>query len=343
MQPPRESKIISEVPFVTPVGGIGLGHKRLVFPNTQIKKRIGSGANGYVYFGVQEFLGRNVAVKIWLKLKAKDRRNKFKQGILEARKAAEADSSSFVARVHDGGEIDGVFYAILEHANGVTATDWLKSSDVKFIHRCYAAVSIVWESCKLARDGLLHGDLHTDNILIELPASGGVNDFAAWARSKEPSYKIIDFGTSHFSGPLFSEERHWRIIEETVDRLIFPFNVEQFCPAENCTHMNFVGGKVMRYMKFFEKLPNCFVALGARWFDYDFQYFDKIEDHMKLPQQARDAIEKIKFLNELEISAINLGNMQDWERLLEGRLHADLYKTFPDMNRTSSDIARRKQ
>lgn len=336
MTPPREPKNTVEVPFVTSGGGIGLGQKRLVFPNTKIRKQIGKGVNGYVFLGEQEFLGREVAVKIWLKLKVKDRRNKFAQGILEARKAVEADSSSFVARVYDAGEINDIFYATMEYASGVTLTDWLKSPDVKFIHRCYAAVSIVWESCKLAQDGLLHGDLHTDNVMIECPITSGASELIVGAMSKEPSYKIIDFGTSHFSGPVFSEKRHWRVKEETVDRLVHPFRVEKFSPASNCPHMSSVAGKVMRYMDFFEKLPAYLAALGCRWLDYDYAFEapGRAEDRLSLPEQIRNAIEEIRSSDTLEVTAINVGNMNDWGKLIEGRLHADLYRTFPDMNRT---------
>ena len=61
------------------------------FLNYQIKKEIGSGANGIVYLAENLTLGRNEALKVWIKRRKEDTRNKLVQGLYEIQKLAKVD------------------------------------------------------------------------------------------------------------------------------------------------------------------------------------------------------------------------------------------------------------
>ena len=106
-------------------GRILINKAVLSIPNVVIEKQIGKGANGLVFVGNNEYLERKVAIKIWLKLKPNDERNKFLQGIYEVRKTDRAAGKTI--RIYDAGEISGIFYAVLEYFEGDTLKKWFKT------------------------------------------------------------------------------------------------------------------------------------------------------------------------------------------------------------------------
>ena len=70
-------------------------------------------------------MARDVAVKIWMKLRERDRRDKFQKGIPEARKPADADNSDVAVRIHEAGDIGCLFYTTMEYFDGITVREWL--------------------------------------------------------------------------------------------------------------------------------------------------------------------------------------------------------------------------
>ena len=74
---------MDQLPLVTEDGKILLGGSEIDVPNVVLDCRIGDGANGVVFKGRHKYLQRDVAVKIWLKLREKDKRDKFRQGVFE--------------------------------------------------------------------------------------------------------------------------------------------------------------------------------------------------------------------------------------------------------------------
>jgi len=99
---------------------------------------IGKGANGIVYL-VEDMLKRKGALKIWMTLKHWDDRDKLKQGINETRKLLDAGQlSGRVIEIYHVGEIDSVFYAVLEYFDGTTLEKWLKTNHYKMSERCFS-------------------------------------------------------------------------------------------------------------------------------------------------------------------------------------------------------------
>ncbi len=148
--------------------------------NVVAKKVLGKGANGIVFYGIDEMLNREVAVKVWVQNK-KDNRNKLSQGLSEARKISSLKHPNIVtaysAQIHD----DVTFTLTTEFLNGITLCDYLCQN-----HDLNSRIRI-WR--KIARamtyahnNGVYHGDLHSRNVMVI---------------SEEPI--IIDFGTSFFS------------------------------------------------------------------------------------------------------------------------------------------------
>jgi serine/threonine protein kinase len=65
-----------------------------------ILSKIGQGANGIVYKATNTILDRIEALKVWVKLRAGDNRDKITQGMLEAKMAANAAPEHAVAIYH---------------------------------------------------------------------------------------------------------------------------------------------------------------------------------------------------------------------------------------------------
>lgn len=108
-------------------------------------EEISRGANGIVFLAEDPFLERKVAFKIWNKIRPSDIRDKYKQGLLESRKAWTAkkltiswhdpklDNQNFipddsdilsiqniVGDIYYAGNAYGYFYTVMEYIEGFT-------------------------------------------------------------------------------------------------------------------------------------------------------------------------------------------------------------------------------
>ncbi len=205
-----------------PDGSLIVGVRRLRIQNYRVIDIVGSGANGAVARAQHRYLSHEAAVKVWLKLKVNDARNKFKQGIAEARKAAAAEriDHTHAVRVFDAGNAGGLFFAVMEYFPGITARRWLAEQCPPLSLRCWLAFSVVEAAFAAMSYGVIHGDLHLGNVLVALSSVPPSQHC--------PDFRIVDYGTSVFSKKEHSLMRHWRVLEETVSTLVSPFNTREF-------------------------------------------------------------------------------------------------------------------
>lgn len=189
-----------------------------------IIREIGRGANGVVFEAINRLLDRREALKVWLALRPGDTRNKIEQGMQEARKASTA-APAHAAAIYGANIAGGLFYATMEYVDGVTLKSALnrlpRSRDEEGWPR-YDEEG--WPRFNYARDyidalratsagGLLHGDPHWNNVIMVR----GDNDLSMEAYA---TAKLVDFGTSHFTAAEHFEARHWRVVEEQLDRIL---------------------------------------------------------------------------------------------------------------------------
>jgi serine/threonine protein kinase len=71
-------------------GKILIDNSMLNLSGITVERQVSEGANGVVFEASDKILNRRVAVKVWRKLKARDTRDKLRQGLLEAQKAWQA-------------------------------------------------------------------------------------------------------------------------------------------------------------------------------------------------------------------------------------------------------------
>jgi len=171
----------------------------------QIQKELGNGKNGVVYLAFNSILQRLEALKVWRTLDSKDKRNKLAQGLREAQKLAKV-SPEYAATIYDAREVGGVLIATMEYVAGHTLSHYQStaSPDVCLgLAELYLAAII-----ETTTDETRHGDAHANNVMV-------------YTDNADPNVprlrlKLLDFGTSLYSGKDASEDRHWRLVKKTI-------------------------------------------------------------------------------------------------------------------------------
>jgi serine/threonine protein kinase len=203
-----KAKISKDV--VVEDGALYLKRKRI--ERFEIRGILGKGVNGVVFDAHHRVLNQPRAVKVWMKLGGADKRDKVTQGIAEAQKIAASDPK-WVVMVYDA-EVAGDFlYSSMEKIVGHTLADELKGS-VDLFNRWCLAGQFIDAIQNTTTDTLHHGDAHPGNVMVYREG----DQYGTYTKMK-----LLDFGTSIYSGKEASKDRHWRIVHETFIRIVEPF------------------------------------------------------------------------------------------------------------------------
>ncbi|MFK4383106.1 protein kinase [Bradyrhizobium sp. USDA 223] len=132
----------------------------------EVTGKLGQGANGVVFDARHKLLDRPRAVKVWLKLRGGDKRDKIAQGIAEAQKLAAADPL-WVAMVYEAEIIAGTFFTAMEKINGVSLRAYLNDKPSKY-WRWMAAARYVDAIDQTTTESVVHGDPHAGNVMVTL-------------------------------------------------------------------------------------------------------------------------------------------------------------------------------
>jgi serine/threonine protein kinase len=151
-------------------------------PQVEILELLAKGGMGAVYKGRQKSLDRLVAVKILPPDIARD--SSFAERFTrEARALGKLNHPNIVA-VHDTGQVNGVYYFVMEFVDGTNLRQLLleKSFTPK---EALAIVPQLCDALQFAHDeGIVHRDIKPENILID----------------KKGRVKIADFGLAKLLG-----------------------------------------------------------------------------------------------------------------------------------------------
>lgn len=174
-------------------------------PDYILEGEIGSGANGTVYRVRNEHIDRTEALKVWQTNRPHDQRDKVAQGIAEARKLSEA-RSGWVVPLYAVRLFGGHCIATMEYVDGVNLRDWLAKGQ-NLPRRYFAGLSYVRMMRELHFSGICHGDPHWKNVMVSEPVN----------------LRLLDFGTSLFSPEIDLRSRHWKVVEETFEKIVGGF------------------------------------------------------------------------------------------------------------------------
>jgi serine/threonine protein kinase len=145
------------------------------FPQLELLELVGQGGMGAVYKARQKRLDRFVALKIISPELAGDPTfaERFAR---EARTLARLSHPNVVA-VHDFGEINGLYYFLMEYVDGVNLRQMLQAKQVK-PENALALVPQVCAALQYAHDqGIVHRDIKPENILVDRQGRVKIADF----------------------------------------------------------------------------------------------------------------------------------------------------------------------
>lgn len=170
------------------------------FPQLEILSLLGKGGMGAVYMARQLKLDRLVALKILTPESGKQAAfaERFAR---EARALARLNHPQIVA-VHDFGEIDGLFFFIMEYVDGVNLRQLLQLGEL----HPEDALKLVPQICDALHyaheEGIVHRDIKPENILIDKRGRVKIADFGLAKLLGSPRAELNLTGTHQVMGTL---------------------------------------------------------------------------------------------------------------------------------------------
>ena len=152
----------------------------------EIEAPIGKGGMGEVYRARDSRLDRTVAIKV-LPPAVVDHPSRLQRFQREAR-AASRLSHPHICALYDVGEQDGVHFIVMEHLEGETLADRLKSGALQVGEALRHAAEVADALDHAHRHGIVHRDLKPSNIMLTRSGT-----------------KLLDFGVARFQ---ISDETH---------------------------------------------------------------------------------------------------------------------------------------
>ncbi|WP_280158555.1 protein kinase domain-containing protein [Priestia megaterium] len=184
-------------------------------PGIHLSSFVGSGANGIVLEAVENISKRKCAVKIWMPHKRSKNYNVFfKKYQEEVEKLAVLKDPAIVTAYTASVTTNGYYYSTIEWVDGVTLKEFLNRQKPLRHQMRYPILKAILNSIIQCHSiGTFHGDLHSENILIETPS-----DYYA-----DYNVKLLDFGTSLLnreSRPEYNKQRESALLLETALKLL---------------------------------------------------------------------------------------------------------------------------
>ena len=152
------------------------------FPQLEILELLGAGGMGTLYKARQKQLDRVIALKILPPESGRD--PSFAERFLrEARALAKLNHPNIVT-VFEFGEIDGLFFLIMEYVDGANLRQMERAGQLKPAE-ALAIVPKICDALQYAHDeGVVHRDIKPENILVD----------------KKGRVKLVDFGLAKLLG-----------------------------------------------------------------------------------------------------------------------------------------------
>lgn len=151
---------------------------------------IGSpGANGIVLKGRHKITRREDAIKIWIPRKeSEDGTVREEQYYAEIQKIAQLQHKSIVT-IHNAWIKECCYYCSMEYINGITLKEWLKGCRTRkerfnILKKIFEAIYVYQEK------GILHGDIHSKNIMVDADEEVHILDFGTSVTSRYASQSI---------------------------------------------------------------------------------------------------------------------------------------------------------
>ena len=179
-----------------------------------IQDKIGTGGMAIVYRGLDDVLGRTVAVKIMLPQYANDQ--SFAARFKQEAQAAAALQSPYIVSVYDWGKDGDTYYIVMEYLRGTDLKSGIRKHGALDCRKVAQIGSQISQALTIAhRHDIIHRDIKPQNIMVQPDGNIKVMDFGI-ARAKN-SHLTADnsvLGTAHYVSP---EQTQGRDLGPTTD------------------------------------------------------------------------------------------------------------------------------
>ena len=173
-------------------------------PGYRIEKKLGCGGMADVYLGIQEVLGRKVAIKV-LAAEMIQNQQVMERFLNEARTASRLEHPNIVT-IHDVGQVEDTCYIVMEYLPESLISRMKSSPGSKLspseAFRILKRMALALDYAH--REGFIHRDIKPDNILFRKDNTPVLVDFGI-ARAVDSSAQLTTtgmiIGTPHYMSP----------------------------------------------------------------------------------------------------------------------------------------------
>ena len=167
----------------------------------QVLDKVGTGGMATVYRGMDQVLGRTVAIKTMLPQYATD--PSFAARFKQEAQAAAALNSPYIVSVYDWGKDGDTYYIIMEYLRGTDLKSGIRKHGALDCKKVAQIGSQIAQALSVAHNhDIIHRDIKPQNIMVQPDGNIKVMDFGiARAKSSHLTTDNSVLGTAHYVSP----------------------------------------------------------------------------------------------------------------------------------------------
>ena len=167
----------------------------------QVQDKIGAGGMATVYRGLDEVLGRTVAIKTMLPQYAND--PSFAARFKQEAQAAAALQSPYIVSVYDWGKDADTYYIVMEYLRGTDLKSGIRKHGALDCKKVAQIGSQIAQALSVAHShDIIHRDIKPQNIMVQPDGNIKVMDFGiARAKNSHLTQDNSVLGTAHYVSP----------------------------------------------------------------------------------------------------------------------------------------------
>ena len=166
-----------------------------------IQDKVGSGGMAVVYRGLDEVLGRTVAIKTMLPQYASD--PSFAARFKQEAQAAAALQSPYIVNVYDWGKDGDTYYIVMEYLRGTDLKSGIRKHGALDCRKVAQIGMEISQALSVAhKHDIIHRDIKPQNIMVQPDGNIKVMDFGiARAKNSHLTQDNNVLGTAHYVSP----------------------------------------------------------------------------------------------------------------------------------------------
>lgn len=174
---------------------------RILGGRYEVQDKVGTGGMAIVYRGLDQVLGRTVAIKTMLPQYANDA--SFAARFKQEAQAAAALQSPYIVSVYDWGKDGETYYIVMEYLRGTDLKSGLRKHGALDCKKVAQIGSQIAQALSVAhRHDIIHRDIKPQNIMVQPDGNIKVMDFGiARAKNSHLTQDNSVLGTAHYVSP----------------------------------------------------------------------------------------------------------------------------------------------